>query len=77
MPRTAILALSASIELGSSPARVTSVVSQEGGVLKFQATKLTDWTPDLPGSDKNMQQPHSWLSRLAFLANNVHHERST
>ena len=57
LPWITLLALSVSIELVSSSARLwLSVKSQQCGVLKFQTTGLIDRTPGIPGSDKNNKE---------------------
>ena len=53
LPWIAILALSVSIELVSSSARVTSVKSQKGHLERLGPI---DRTPGIPGSDKNLNK---------------------
>ena len=56
LPWIALLSLSASIELVSSSARVTSVKSAKGvGVTHLETPGPIDRTPGIPGSDKNTQ----------------------
>ena len=55
LPWIALLALSASIELVSSSARVTSVKSQKGLLLsELETLGPIDRTPGIPWSDKNI-----------------------
>ena len=53
LPWNALLALSVSIELVSSSARVTSVKSQQRSRREWRTSGPKDRTPGLPGSDKN------------------------
>ena len=67
MPWIALLALSVSIELVISSARVTSVRSAKGlSVCEWERTGPIDRTPGTPGSDKNCDtgEPYSKISPL-------------
>ena len=59
LPGIALLALSVSIDLVSSSARVTSVKFQQGVLVCDGGTSgPKDRTPGLPGSDKNQRLSH-------------------
>ena len=55
LPSIALLALSVSIELVSSSARVTSVKSTQRSRSDGRTSGPKDRTPGLPGSDKNFE----------------------
>ena len=68
LPWIALLSLSASIELGSSSARVTSVKSAKGlGVTQLERPGPIDRTPGIPGSDKNASD-----TRTLFFSSHNH-----
>ena len=63
----ALLALSASIELVSSSARVTSVKSAQSSWGYFQTLGPIDRIPGIPGSDKNIRDGRQEHNRLTAL----------
>ena len=77
LPWIALLALSVSIELVSSSARVTSVKSNQRSLTHGRTSGPKDRTPGLPGSDKKLIWKHLCpLDKTAILKNKqIHDER--